>query len=210
MKWVSEPLIQKIEKMTKTIAELENKLSRKTKPMTKRIDPPETDPSPLLQKIEDMTAVIADLEKHLILKEEAIATDPSEHIAPPTPELEPLLCTTCEAHVRKIEELYEGNAELKKALAYKEDEGKLMYAEAVSQLNEFASEKKRCEKYEKVIDQQKKELKEYEMIIEQQRKDLKEHEMTIEGQKKELKNADLKIRMAGAGTWDSESGGLTG
>lgn len=210
MKWVSEPLIQKIEKMTKTIAELENKLSRKTKPMAKRIDPPENDPSPLLQKIEDMTAIIAELEKKLILKEVSIATDPLEYIAPPTPKLEPPLCTRCGTYVRKIEELYEGNAELKKALACKEDEGKLMYAEAVSQLNEFASEKKRCEKYEKVVDQQKKELKEYEMIVEQQRKGLKKYEMTIERQKKELKNADLKIRMAGAGTWDNGSGGLTG
>lgn len=208
MKWVSEPLIQKIEKMSKTIADLENKLSRKAKVMANNIDPPEIDPLPLIQKIEDMTAVIAELEKKLMLKEETIAADPPERIALPAPEPSPLPCTTCEAHIQQIEELCEGNAGLKKALAYKEDEGKLMYAEAVSQLNEFASEKKRCEKYEKVVDQQKKELKEYEMIVEQQKKGLKEYEVTIEEQKKELKNADLKIRMAGAGTWDNESGGL--
>lgn len=209
MKWVSEPLIQKIEKMTRTIAELETKLSHKEKTTAIRNDPPEIDPSPLIQKIEDMADVIAELEKKLTLKEKAMAVDPSERIEPPVPDPLPLLCTTCEARLQQIEELYEGNAELKKALAYKEDEGKLMYAEAVSQLNEFASEKKRLEKYEKVVDQQKKELKEYEMIVDQQKKELREYEITIEEQKKELKNADLKIRMAGAGTWDKESGGLT-
>lgn len=204
MKWVSEPLIQKIEKMTRTIAELESKLS---KTMTDQIDPPEADPSPLNQKIEDMAEVIAELEKKLAVREKAVVADPPSE--PPAPDPPLPLCTTCEARLQQIEELCEGNAELKKALAYKEDEGKLMYAAAVSQLNEFASEKKRLEKFEKVIDQQKKELKGYETIVVQQRGELKEYEITIEQQKRELKNADLKIRMAGAGIWDNESGGLT-
>lgn len=207
MKWVSEPLIQKIEKMTSTIAELESKLSRQAKTMADQIDPPETDPSPLNRKIEDMTEVIAELEKRLAIKEKAVVVDPPSE--PPAPDLQLPLCITCEARLQQIEELYEGNAELKKALAYKEDEGKLMYAAAVSQLNEFASQKKRLEKFEKVVDQQKKELKEYEAIVVQQRGELKECEITIEQQKRELKNADLKIRMAGAGIWDNESGGLT-